>query len=512
MPGLKIVIPGSYPVLKVVFLALIFWSLSSTLSPAQITFFNTYGDTAESHYDQGHAVVQTADGGYVVAGEYGQYSVGTPSQFYGDVYLVRTDAYGDTLWTRRYGTPGLWEAADAMIQTSDGGFLLSACIHDPLRHLWLIRTDANGDSLWSRTYTVGKGASILETGDGCFILTGYGYGDQLNPILCLLKINRNGDKLWLKTFARSSQDEGTCVSLASDGGYLITGTTNLPEPQNLDIWLLKTDANGDTLWTRIYGGDHIDNARSACAVPDGGYLLAGEYTVDGPLGLELHIWLLRTDGGGDTLWTRKINNGSWGDYAYAMHPTTDGGYLLAGETYYDTFDSDIYLLKLDATGSEEWASTIGQNLGGIGDERQYRANDARQTSDGGYIITGFKATWLGWDCYQDLCLLKVNNKGQHTGIETEQPLLPSQARLVQNYPNPFNPVTTLSYTLAKRGLVHLSVYDITGALVFTPVQQQQQAGEYRFQFDGTFMASGVYLYQLVVDHRIVATRKMVLIK
>jgi hypothetical protein len=471
-------------------------------------FFKTYGDTAESHYDQGCAVSQTEDGGYIVAGEYGRRSVPAPIHYYGDVYVVRTDKYGDTLWTKIYGDSNAWEAAYSMDKSDDGAYIISAFVQYPLWQLWLIKIDSEGDSLWSKTYPVGKATCIKRTkGDG-YIITGFSYDEELNSDLYLLKINSKGDTVWLKVYDKSYEDRGLYVQQTSEGGYIMVGVTLLPET-DLDIWLIKTDSQGDTLWTKTYGGAYIDEAHSICETKDGGYFLAGEYTEEGPLGLEAHIWLLKTNVNGDISWTRKINNGSWGDYANSMKKTSDGGFIIVGETIYDSFDSDIYLIKLDAQGNYLWSSTIGNKLGEIGDEKHYRGNDVSETSDGGYIITGFEWIGMGWDWYQDLCLLKVNDT---TSVNE----IPLDYALMQNHPNPFNGITQIRFQIAKGGRVTLKIYDLLGKEVITLLNEEKQKGTYAVSWDGKDkngmnVSSGIYLYQLSVGAHS-WSRKMLLIK
>lgn len=484
-------------------------SLFPDHSRCQIAFFKTYGDTAESHYDQGCAVLPAEDGGYIVTGEYGRHSVPAPIHYYGDVYLIRTDEYGDTMWTKTYGDSNRWEAAYSMDKAGEGGYIISAFIQHPLWQLWLIKIDSEGDSIWSKIYPVGKGCCIKRTNDGGYIITGYSYDEELNSDLYLLKIDSKGDTVWLKVYDKSYEDEGLYVQQTSEGGYIIAGVTLFPGTSR-DIWLIKTDSRCDILWTKTYGGAYTDQAHSICETDDGGYFMAGEYTEEGPLGLEAHIWLLKTNATGDIIWTRKINNGSWGDYAYAMKKTSDGGFIIVGETTYDSFDRDIYLIKLNEEGNYQWSSAIGSNLGGIGDEKHYRGNDVSETSDGGYIITGFKEVWIGpFDEYQNLCLLKVND-----GTSVNE--IPYDYALMQNYPNPFNRITQIKFQIPKRGRVTLAIYDLLGKEVITLLNEEKERGIYTVSWDGKDknsmnVSSGIYLYQLRMG-TYSQCRKMILIK
>jgi hypothetical protein len=463
--------------------------LLSQISFCQITFFMTYGDTARDHNDKGYAVLQTEDGGYIAAGEYGRYikTYNRPlyqTYFYGDVYLVKTDEYGNTLWTKTYGDTGaVWEGAYSMDMTPDGGYIISAFSLDSIStQLWLIKTDSNGDSVWTKKYPMGAGNCIRQTNDGGFVITGYGAKGKSN--IYLLKIDLQGDTLWLKTYGDSGS-RGYYVQQTSDSGYIVASSG----------LVIKTDSKGDTLWTKIlYPG----LPHSICETKDDGYLIAGEYTEQPCEGceLELHILLVRTDSKGDTLWTRKINNGSSGDYAYAMKKTSDGGFIIAGETMGIGTERGIYLLKLDEEENYQWFSVIGSNL----DKTSiYSGYDVAETSNGGYLITGSKWFWA-FD-YQDLCLVKVNDKGQLTGVNELKTKIPSEFELLQNYPNPFNPSTTISYALPVKADVQFIIYDIMGREVKTLVSSKQEAGHKEIVWDGRnnfneHVTSGIYVCRL----------------
>jgi hypothetical protein len=446
--------------------------LLSQISFCQITFFKTYGDTAERHSDQGYAVLQTEDGGYIAAGEYGFYwkTYNFRTYYYGDVYLVKTNEYGDTLWTKTYGDTGaVREGAYSMDKTSDGGYIISAFKFDSTTQLWLIKTDSKGDSVWTKKYPVGAGNCIRQTNDGGFVITGG------KPNTYLLKINLQGDTLWLKSY--NTYNEGLYVQQTSDSGYIIASSG----------LFIKTNSNGDTLWTKIYPG----LPHSICETQDGGYLIAGEYVEQPCEGceLELHILLLRTDSNGDTLWTRKINNGSAGDYAYAMKKTSDGGFIIAGESSTGQTKSGIYLFKLDEEEDYQWSSVISDKT------ERYRGYDVAETSDGGYIVTGMK-WWGRAEQYLDLCLVKVNDKGQLTGVNEAETKIPSYFELLQNYPNPFNSSTTIRFSIPNRSFIKVCVYDLLGREVAVLVNEERDAGSYETTFSENSLSSGVYFYQL----------------
>jgi hypothetical protein len=465
---------------------------------SQTTFFKTYGDTILGHLDRGYAVVQTDDGGYIAVGEKGNFSIyGHPSLYYGDVYIVKTDENGDTLWTKTYGDLDIREVAYSIDKTNDGGFIICSCRNTSSYGLWILKIDSNGDSLWSKKYQLGSngvGYNIKQTDDKGFVVTGTIYSENKTDIF-LFKTDSSGDSLWLKTYDYhdNNDEQGNCVLQTFDGGYIIVGIGGFE-----DIRIIKTDSNGDTLWTKLYGGNYIDLGNSICATKDGGYLISGEYTIEGELGLELHIWLLKTDLKGDTTWTRRINNGSWGDYAYSCKRTSDGGFIIAGETTYDNFNSDTYLIKLDETGNITWESTINDTS-----SSNFRAYDVEETTDGGYIVTGYN--------YEDSFLAKVNEYGQFTEVKKIDTSIPVKLHLFQNYPNPFNLSTIIKYTIPESGLVTLKIYDVLGREIKILVNEYKKSGSYGFEFNAVGLSSGVYFYK-IHSGMISISKKMVIVK
>jgi hypothetical protein len=482
--------------------------LLSQISFCQITFFKTYGDTADDHSDKGYAVLQTEDGGYIAAGEYGNYFklINHRTYYYGDVYLVKTNEYGDTLWTKTYGDTGaVREGAYSMDNSSDGGYIICA-YNETTYKLWLIKIDSQGDSIWTKKYQLGyydaQGVCIKKVNDEGYIITGSISRD--NPFrqydIFLLKTNSKGDSTWLRTYDNNNNpDHGFYVQQTSDSGYIIAASG----------LFIKTDSKGDTIWTKIYPG----LPHSIYETKDGGYFIAGEYVEQPCEGceLELHILLLRTDSNGDTLWTRKINNGSYGDYAYAMKRTSDGGSIIAGETSYNYYDTDIYLLKLDEEGNYQWSSVIGRNLGETGDEKHYRGYDVEETSDGGYIITGLKWIYIGWYEYLDLCLVKVNDKGQLTGVNEAETKIPSYFELLQNYPNPFNSETVIRFSVAYSSRVRIDVFDMLGRRVDTIADSYFTPGQYSVRFVSHSLSSGIYFYRMQANE-FYDTRKFVVVR
>ena len=358
-----------------------------------VTFEKTFGGTAA---DIGMSVVQTADGGYVVAGTTRLIDA---REF--EVYLIKADTAGDTLWTSTFGGLGAQDG-NSVIQTNDGGYLVVG--FTGVSNVYLIKTDAAGDTLWTRSYggtEIDGGISVVQASDGGYVIAGHteSFGSGEADVY-LIKTDAAGDTLWTRTFGGPGQDRGTSVIQTDDGGYVVAGLTWSFGAGGSDVYLIKTDATGDILWSRTYGGAASDYGYSVVQTDDGGYVVAGFTSSYGAGSVD--VYLIKTDASGDTLWTRTFGGTGW-DYGYSVVQTNDGGYVVAGETTsFGAGGADVYLVKTDASGGTLWTRTFG----GTGWDR---GTSVAQTNDGGYVVTGYIASPVAGD--PDVCLIKLDADG-----------------------------------------------------------------------------------------------------
>jgi len=305
----------------------------------------TYGGADN---DYGWSVRQTADGGYVIAGI--TFSFGRPD---GQVYLIRTDSAGEAEWSRVYGGSGSDHGCD-VASTSDGGFIVVGKFGRATGgdDVFLVRVDSIGDTLWTRTYGGDSsecGWAVQPTADGGYVVAGntnsFGAGGW---DAYLLRTDAGGDTLWTRTYGGAGLDGAYSVQPTADGGYVVTGETQSSGAGNRDVYLIKTDANGDPLWTKTYGGIDHDDGSSVQLTADGGYIIAGSTESYGAG--DVDVYLVKTDADGDSLWTRTYGGLDW-EIGKSVQPTTDGGYVVAGHT--ESFGAgliDVYLIKTDSVG------------------------------------------------------------------------------------------------------------------------------------------------------------------
>ncbi len=349
-------------------------------------------------WQRAFSVKQTEDGGYIVAGTT---ESGSERQHY-DLLAVRLDGKGDTLWTRSYGSNqyvwGGWAEPLA-----DGGFLFTS---NGSGGAFVVRTDAGGDSLWTRVYAWGSTWGLGSTSDGGFVITG---GDDR---LYILRLGGDGEIEWRRRYGRKWV--GRSVQETSDGGFVVAGCWYDSERDEYDFLLMKVDARGDSVWSTVIDVNETDQLCSAVETSDGGFIAtgyAGEFGPIGHLGASSwdrnDVYLIRTDSHGDTLWMRSYERWNGGE-GYAVRELPDGGFLTGGHTgiFLGPIAAmargamDFYLVRTNANGDTLWTREYGE----AGREGAYAME---LTSDGGCILAGFTESYGARD--SDFFVLKTES-------------------------------------------------------------------------------------------------------
>ena len=538
-------------------------------------------------FDSGTAIQETADSGFVIVGH-----IAFP---WGDIdaWLIKLDSEGNILWDRTYTDDDEFTQSGRDLDiTQDGGYIIVTTDRDSLlnRRALVIRTDSIGDTLW--TLLLGGAErddldSVQETVDGGYILTGdtrsFNYDSTSFQKLWLVRLDEDGQLLWMRTYFHGTISAGFSVSQTTDSGFIISGNTEkINDSGDFDGWLLKTDSNGDTLWTRTYGGTGHEIAYSVLQTEDGGYIFAGS-SDSPPASPFKDVWIVRTDSLGDTLWTKTLGDtleergreiiDFSGGFVVAGHMAVASGIFpqtqfvkgllirigealsrLAVGRAEGTIDDLLsvpvrvtFPLELTFTSIHLEISGYQNNLSFIGLDTVNTVigkagwiSSVIETDDGIAIaVSGIEPLTADDTLFNllfeaDLFVeefiniiidsaiidtgkvpVELKNGGVQlipiVGVGDDNSSLPDRYYLGQNYPNPFNPVTTIKFDLPAGGHSTLIIYNILGQEVIRLVDEFLEQGRYAYNWDASGKTSGLYIYKLTSGN-FVQSRKMVLLK
>jgi hypothetical protein len=445
----------------------------------------------------------TSDGGFIIAGSTRSFGAGGS-----DFYLIRTDAGGDTLWHRTYGGTGT-DYARGVRQTPDGGFIVvgssdvsGAGDYDA----YVVKTDVAGDTVWTRHYGTAngndRGSDIRQTPDGGYFIAGYtnsfGHGGNDG---WLIKTDPNGNVLWESAYGWLGDEYFEKMGLNSDGGCILVGSTTSSTPPGWDAYMVRTKADGDTLWVSTFGGTGQDYGYCGVQTFDGGFMVVGANET-ATKGYEIYIRKLYPNGG---LEWRRFYGGTDNEEAYSVRQVgSDSGYVVVGWTdSYGAGDWDVYLLRTDSAGDTLWTTTYGDSLRDWGWEIELLQHDE-------YIISGTTRSYgAGSD---DVYLLRTEGDPAGTGkthIRTERILG------VRAWPNPTVSGVTLEYVLPAHGDVEISVYDCRGRQVRRFGRHRSAAGTHTLTWDGRdargrSVGPGIYFYTVKAGQLSATTKSVVL--
>jgi hypothetical protein len=262
------------------------------------------------------------------------------------------------------------------------------------------------DTLWTRTFggsNIDVGYAVQQTTGGGYIIAGYtrSYGSMSGRNVWLIKTDLSGNQEWNNAFGGNNDDEGYSVQQTRDGGYVIAGYTKSSGAGASDVLLIKTDTSGNTEWSRTFGGTQDDEGYCVQQTTDGGYIIAGATSSFGAGSRD--VWLVKTNASGIESWRRTLG-GFGSDGARSVQQTSDGGYVITGWTYSYGPGSvgNVWLVKTDTSGNAVW----NRAFGGTDVDRGYCV---QQTNDRGYVITGYtSSSGAGLD---DMLLIKTDSMG-----------------------------------------------------------------------------------------------------
>lgn len=508
---------------------------------AQVAFQKIFGGV---NIDSSSCVQQTTDGGYIIVGTTSSFGSGLK-----DIYLIKTNVDADTLWTKTYGELGNWNEVGLFVQqTTDTGYIITGYtdISNPSHNTCLIKTDANGNLVWAKKFGsllggYSEGKCVKQTSDSGYIITGYIKDTSVSngTGIFLLKTDSNGTIQWKKVlFDSSGNEDGLSLAITADGSYIITGYTYSYGAGGADVCLIKTDNNGTVLWAKTYGGVNDDIGNSVQQTTDGGYIITGKTESFGSSGSD--VYLIKTDSSGVSLWT-KTYGGTSADFGYSVKQTIDGGYIVIGSTYsFGAGNYDVYLIKTNSTGVIVWTKSFGT----VSYEHGYFV---QQTIDSGYIIVGIMNP-INPDVYliktdangnsgcnqgspmsisnsvvsiaTSLSIVSSAQSGT-TGVCT--PILGSggttttscfstsisetTSNMIFNiYPNPAQSQITIEFDLAETKNTFIEIKNILGQTIKTISNYAFVRGNNKIEIDISEFSKGLYFVQLQSENRITSKK------
>jgi hypothetical protein len=484
---------------RVILFAFFSFAIASN-SWSQERFQRVYGGDG---YDTGAEVIELADSSYLIAGTTGSYDPGMSSQ----IMLLKTNQTGHAQWTVTYGEQ-FADVAESMVEATDGNFLIAGYTEtiENSYQVYALKVTPVGDTIWTRTYGGPQWDfchQAVALNDGGFALLGqtYSYGSGEGDFY-LLRLNADGDTLWTKTYGGTEDESGEAISLTNDGGFYLSGNTESFGAGKQDVYMIRTDAMGDTIWTRTMGGVEDDVCNGACTTSAGNLVIVGGTYNNSPD--EFDFLIHRRGANGNSLNT-SMEDGS------------------ADEFWTDVLeDSNNQLMVVGWVNDSQWGKTdflyrrytLDLNFGGIGTSRGSAEDDkmfdVKTTLDGGYIMVGVTGGFL--ERFDDVYLHKMDNNGVSDNPELglEEITVAGETFAVRFAPNPIESESSFIIDgmnllqQEKNGPFLLKVFDGLGREVVST-----QLNDGRTQLSLAHLAPGIHYYQFLSDTELLATGKLV---
>ncbi len=340
--------------------------------------FNVLGN------DEAWKIISLSDGSMVITG-----SAET------DGFLMKLDRNGNQLWLHTYGGDELDEFRGGTQKQDGSGFILVGFTRSYSssgdNDVWIVETDNDGNLVnqwnYGRTSMYDNAYDIRPTSDGGYII----FGDSEKSIqddwdIYLLKLNADLSLEWSTTIGSTNRERGYTGVEMIDGGFLIAGETGQPFQQD-DVYLLKTDENGNKVWEKTYGGEYDEEAFCLQITPDRNYVASGQTWSWGTHNGYADMFLMKMDSAGNTLWPGTVaafgGEGGEDDSGHGVLVTADNDYSEVGDTQKFTGSFRAWLVKADSGGNQEWESYYEMGSG----ETYFNSIDL--APDNKYIMAGY---------------------------------------------------------------------------------------------------------------------------
>ena len=332
---------------------------------------------AFQNYDFAKDALPTPDGGYLITGH-----TGLSSDFH-DIYLLKLDPFGQEQWRRTLGGPA-YDAVDDMVALPDGTFVLVGATFsfgNGGSDVYLIKVNRLGETIWEKTIGTADlefARRIIHTSDGGFAISGR-FDNGADVGILVMKTDADGNEEWTNIYGGTDEDEGWSLVENSNQELLIIGSTRSFGQGERDVYLLNVGLNGIFNWAQAYGGTADELGTEVIATSDGGLLLGGATASFGAG--DYDVWMIKTDAVGNEVWNQTFG-GAGGEWGALLQETPQGDFIAAGTSRsFNNAEDDIYLFRTDPQGNLLWQRFFGQN-------RKEVPHSLELSTDGGLLIGG----------------------------------------------------------------------------------------------------------------------------
>lgn len=464
-------------------------------------------------YDYSHAIAVDGSGNVYVTGA----SVGNGTS--SDYATIKYNSSGIQQWVQRYNGPGNSDDGAISISVDESGNVYVAGSSNSTETILksdfvTIKYNSEGDSVWVQRFK-GQGDfdsqafSMTVDNSGNVYVTGSSGGNGTDNDYATIKYNSSGVQQWVQIFSGTGNSNDGAISVAVDGtgNVYLTGWSR-ENGVNFDYSTIKYNAAGILQWEQKYNGPaNLDDfAKSVSVDASGNVYVTGSSKVTNSIS---NYATIKYNSDGSEQWVQRYSGPSnLNSLPTAFAVDHLGNVYVTGLSRVTGEGNDYATIKYNSDGDSVWVRTYN-GTGNSSDEASSIAVDA----SGNVYVTGW-STGTGTVNAVDIATIKYS---QTTGISQISTVIPDKFSLSQNYPNPFNPTTNFEFAISNSGFVSLKIYNMLGKEVATVVNSEMNPGTYKYEFDASNLASGVYLYKLTSGSpreagSFTETKQMILVK
>ncbi len=473
--------------------------LNINLNAQQVVWeFHSEHVVPQNEY-KAYSITETYDGGYVFAGRSGANGTGI-----GNFYIGKVNSAGSLQWEKDFGAT-FSDELRAIKELPDSNLIaLGFTVHygddsdsSYVKNI-LLKLTPQGDTICTKRYYFsgnligeGMGCSIALTDDGGFVFTSKTVNGSNGNDFLLVKTDENGDTLWTRKYGGSGADIPRSVIRTSGGGYMVAGTTKSfgINPPMGNFWLIKTDSNGDTLWTKTIGGAEEEECFSVKQTKDKGYILAGRSGNNSSAASNLYV--VKTDSLGNVEWNKTFGNPYDNDAGRDIIQTKDGGYALAGgrtatHGYYLLFPTLMYVMKMDSLGNEQWNIELGYDNTPNG----AYGYSLLESGNGNLVAAGYDQPASPYSGTEDIRAFVVKlPQNQPVSAKT----LSGRKPTVFLYPNPFSEMAFINIPQEIKQDALIILYNMEGKKMLSRIIEKDK---FRISIGKNELSPGMYFYLL----------------